>query len=189
MNVTVKGELSLILQGSDSTGIPETSYLRVALCRNWEKRNISTLCGRIPRHMLPKVLPNGTDQLWMSQCISDRRILSHRGASVWTWWPPPGGLGSQTWSSSSAETLCFQCSFLWNVAEQMSPCQMCIERPGLHFWRIVWLACSSVPETARRVVESTGMAHCAIPKTKSSLQASSKRISYKKKGFSWQHCH
>lgn len=38
-----------------------------------------------------------------------------------------------------------------------------------------------LPETARRVLESTGMAHCAIPNTNSSLQASSKRINCKKK--------
>lgn len=40
------------------------------------------------------------------------------------------------------------------------------------------------PETARRVVGSTGMAHCAMPKTNSSLQASSRRISCAEKGSS-----
>lgn len=42
------------------------------------------------------------------------------------------------------------------------------------------LVSRSLPETARRVVESTGMAHWAIPRTNSSLQASSRRISCKK---------
>lgn len=36
-----------------------------------------------------------------------------------------------------------------------------------------------LPETARRVLESTGMAHCAMPSTNSSLQASSKRINWR----------
>ncbi|KAG1963949.1 sorting nexin-12 [Pimephales promelas] len=38
-----------------------------------------------------------------------------------------------------------------------------------------------LPETARRVLESTGMAHCAMPSTNSSLHASSKRINCKKR--------
>lgn len=35
------------------------------------------------------------------------------------------------------------------------------------------------PDTANRVLESTGIAHCAMPRTNSSLQASSNRMSYK----------
>ncbi len=40
-----------------------------------------------------------------------------------------------------------------------------------------------LPETARRVLESTGMAHCAIPNTNSSLQASLKGSTAKKSKF------
>lgn len=48
-------------------------------------------------------------------------------------------------------------------------CKSVIERPS----EVLWFY---VPETARRVFESTGMAHCAIPRTNSSRQASSNRI-------------
>lgn len=62
---------------------------------------------------------NGTHQLWMSRYISNRRTPSRQDASVWIEWPPPAGLESQTWSYSSAETLCFQCSFLPINMEKM----------------------------------------------------------------------
>lgn len=47
----------------------------------------------------------------------------------------------------------------------------------------------NIPETARRVVESTGMAHCAMPKTNNSLHASSNRMSCKEELFQSQPTH
>lgn len=49
VNVTVKSELGLVLKGGDGAGVPETSYLCVTLCRNWEKGGIST-----SRHIRPR---------------------------------------------------------------------------------------------------------------------------------------
>lgn len=51
VNVAVESELSLILQGSDSAGIPETSYLCVTLCRYWRKTvAFQPLCDIIQSH-------------------------------------------------------------------------------------------------------------------------------------------
>lgn len=56
----------------------------------------------------------------MSRYISNRRILLRQDASVWIGWPPLEVLESQTWSYSSAETQCFQCSFLSIDIKKMS---------------------------------------------------------------------
>lgn len=51
VNVAVESELCLILQGSDSAGIPETSYLCVTLGRYWRKTvAFQPLCYIIQSH-------------------------------------------------------------------------------------------------------------------------------------------
>lgn len=128
----------------------------------------------------------------MSQYILNRRTLLHQDASVWIWWPPLEVLVSQTWSYSSAETLCFRCSYLRiNMEKYHYDNMICCHWLCEHFYSAAVMVCIQIsslvpcyiPETARRVVESTGMAHCAMPRTNNSLQASSNRISCKEEEF------
>lgn len=93
VNVAVKSELSLILQGSNGAGVPETPYLCVSLCRNWENGGISTSCYIIQSQMLPKVLPwrywpalNVTMHFRQANSVASRRICLNLVTTSWRAW-------------------------------------------------------------------------------------------------------